>query len=115
MLKLQKGRQGMFIAMNNFKVTKGREEDFENAWRARESHLDGVAGFVHFALLKGDAEGEYASHTTWTSREAFLDWTRSSAFAAGHRQGSLAGVLEGPPAVKLFESVLEQEPSKAPA
>ena len=106
----------MFIAANNFKVAKGREEDFETSWRNRRSYLDQVPGFVHFALLRGDNEGEYVSQTTWESRAAFLDWTKSEAFSAGHRQGSVAGVLEGPPVVKLYEAVLEQRaPERAQA
>src|SRR3972149_3645017 len=60
----------MFIAMNNFKVAKGQEADFERTWRERKSYLQGVPGFVQFALLKSDAEGEYVSHSTWQGREA---------------------------------------------
>jgi len=100
----------VFIAMNNFKVASGKGEAFEQVWKTRDSHLQGVPGFVRFALLKGDAEGEYISHSTWESREAFTSWTQSEAFVAGHRQGgSLMGVLEGPPAVKLYDAVIEQE------
>ena len=100
----------MFIAMNNFKVASGREQEFEEVWKGRESHLRGVPGFVRFALLRGDAPGEYVSHSTWESRQAFTAWTQSEAFVAGHRQGgSLMGVLEGPPQVKLYEAVIEQE------
>jgi heme-degrading monooxygenase HmoA len=98
----------MFIAMNNFKVVKGRERDFEEQWRRRESYLDGVPGFIQFALLKGDAEGEYISHSVWKDRASFIAWTQSPAFVAGHRQGSVQGVLEGPPHVKLYEAVLVQ-------
>jgi heme-degrading monooxygenase HmoA len=100
----------MFIAMNNFKVVSGKQEEFENIWKSRETHLQGVPGFVRFSLLRGDAEGEYISHSTWMNRDAFVAWTQSEAFVAGHRQGgSLMGVLEGPPAVKLYEAVIEQE------
>lgn len=99
----------MFIAMNNFQVAPGKGEEFEQIWKGRDSHLKNVPGIVHFALLRGDAEGEYVSHSTWESREAFVAWTQSEAFTAGHRQGgSLMGVLQGPPAVKLFEAVIEQ-------
>jgi heme-degrading monooxygenase HmoA len=105
----------VFIAMNNFKVAAGKEQDFENIWKTRETYLNGVPGFVRFALLRGDAQGEYVSHSTWESREAFAAWTQSEAFVAGHRQGgSLMGVLEGPPQVKLFEAVVEQEAAAAP-
>ena len=100
----------MFIAMNNFKVASGKEQQFEEIWKNRETHLKDVPGIVRFALLRGDAPGEYVSHSTWESRDAFVAWTQSEAFTAGHRQGgSLMGVLEGPPQVKLFEAVMEQE------
>ena len=98
----------MFIAMNRFKVAVGREADFERAWRERESYLAGVPGFVQFALLRGDSPGEYISHSTWQDRQSFMDWTQSEAFTAGHRQGSLAGVLEGPPQVSMYEAVIVQ-------
>ncbi len=98
----------MFIAMNNFKVVKGREADFEAQWRNRQSYLSDVPGFIEFALLKGDSEGEYASHTVWESREAFLAWTQSPSFTAAHRQGSVGGIIEGHPVAKLYESVLEE-------
>jgi len=94
--------------MNRFKVAAGREADFERAWRERESYLAGVPGFVQFALLRGDSPGEYISHSTWQDRQSFMDWTQSEAFTAGHRQGSLAGVLEGPPQVSMYEAVIVQ-------
>jgi heme-degrading monooxygenase HmoA len=100
----------MFIAMNRFQVTPGREADFEEQWRGRESYLDGVPGFLHFALLRCDRPGEYVSHTTWRDRQAFIDWTASEAFAKSHRQGSVAGLLQGPPEISLYEAVLEQAP-----
>jgi heme-degrading monooxygenase HmoA len=99
----------MFIAMNNFKVVPGKEEDFEQIWKTRDTYLHNVPGIVRFSLLRSDAAGEYVSHSTWESRDAFIAWTQSEAFTAGHRQGSLMGILAGPPQVKLYESVLEQE------
>lgn len=101
----------MFIAMNQFRVAPGKEAEFEDVWKRRESYLQGVPGFVQFALLRGDAPGEYISHSTWESREAFLAWTQSEAFVRGHRQGSLAGLLEGPPQLKTFEAVLVERPA----
>ena len=103
----------MFVAMNNFKVAAGRGTDFEEAWKTRKTYLDGVPGFVRFALLKGDAEGEYISHSTWVDRAAFMAWMSSDAFRKGHAQGSLMGVIESPPQVKLYETVIEQEPARA--
>ncbi|MBF6599661.1 MAG: antibiotic biosynthesis monooxygenase [Dehalococcoidia bacterium] len=107
----------MFIAMNNFSVTGGKESDFEETWKGRSSYLQGVPGFVHFALLRGDQAGEYISHSTWVDREAFLAWTKSESFVAGHRQaGSLMGVLKGPPVVRTYESVIDEPAGqRAPA
>ena len=100
----------MFVAMNRFKVVAGKADDFELIWRGRQSYLKGVAGFVQFALLKSEAEGEYISHSTWADRESFIAWTQSEAFAAGHRQGSLAGILEGPPQVSTYEAIIVEQP-----
>ena len=99
----------MYIAMNRFKVVNGKEDDFEEIWRGRQSHLKDVPGFVQFALLKSEAAGEYVSHSTWADRDSFIAWTQSEAFAAGHRQGSLAGILEGPPQVSTYEAVIVEE------
>jgi heme-degrading monooxygenase HmoA len=101
----------MFIAMNNFKVAKGREADFERQWRERRSYMEAVPGFVEFALLKGDGEGEYASHTVWQDRAAFDAWTRSDAFVSAHRQGSVGSLLAGHPALKLYEAILVERPA----
>ncbi len=101
----------MFIAMNRFPVQPGQGDAFERMWRERESHLDGVPGFVQFALLRGDAEGEYVSHSTWENRDAFAAWVNSEAFTKGHRQGSLSGVLEGPPEIKTYLAIIEETPA----
>lgn len=104
----------MFIAMNRFQVQPGKGEDFERIWRDRETYLDQVPGFLRFALLRGDS-GEYISHSTWETRQAFEDWTNSEAFKKGHAGGSLMGILAGPPQIGLFDAVLTQdagEPSR---
>ena len=78
----------MYVAMNRFRVAAGREEDFERAWRERESYLDEVPGFVRFQLLRGaPVEGEVAfvSCSEWESPAAFEAWTHSEAFARAHR------------------------------
>ena len=100
----------MFIAMNRFRIVKGREAEFERIWAERDSHLDGVPGFVEFNLLRGP-EGEdhilYASHSVWQSRRHFEDWTRSEAFRKAHAGArSPKGMYEGSPSFEGFESVL---------
>lgn len=77
----------MFIAMNRFKVRKGAEQDFEQVWLTRKTHLEDVAGFVIFHLLKGPERDDhvlYASHSLWRSEKHFADWTRSEAFRKAH-------------------------------
>jgi heme-degrading monooxygenase HmoA len=104
----------MFIAMNRFKVRPGSEADFEEVWRARDSHLRSVPGFEAFHLLRGPAGDDrvlYASHTVWASRGAFEAWTRSDAFRAAHKDaGSNRPLYAGPPQFEGFESVLELAP-----
>jgi heme-degrading monooxygenase HmoA len=99
----------MFVAMNRFQIADGREADFERAWRERESYLEGVPGFVQFALLKSDSPGEYISHTTWKDRDAFVAWTQSEAFVKAHRQGSVSGIVDGPPHLSTYEAVIVEK------
>ncbi len=100
----------MFIAMNRFRIARGREADFEEMWRRRDSHLAGVPGFREFHLLRGPAGDDatlYASHTVWDSREAFEAWTRSEAFRRAHADARApAGTYLGPPRFEGFEVVL---------
>lgn len=101
---------GLYVAMNHFSVNPERGKDFEEHWRRRESYLHEVPGFVRFALLRGDEPGSYVSHSTWASREAFEGWTRSEAFRKAHAQARTPeGILTGPPRLRTFEAVIEQE------
>tara|TARA_Y100000588_G_scaffold320590_4_gene351276 strand:+ start:1002 stop:1310 length:309 start_codon:yes stop_codon:yes gene_type:complete len=98
----------MFVAMNNFTVNPERAKDFEEIWINRETHLEDVPGFIHFALLRSDDEGNYVSHSSWQSREHFDAWTQSEAFTQGHRGGgSMEGILKDHPRLALFDSVTE--------
>jgi heme-degrading monooxygenase HmoA len=100
---------GLFIAMNRFTVNPERGDDFEKVWRERETYLEEVPGFVRFALLKGDEPGQYVSHSTWESREAFEGWTRSEAFRKAHAQARTPeGILTGHPRLETYEAVVEQ-------
>jgi heme-degrading monooxygenase HmoA len=77
----------MFIAMNRFRVKRGSEQDFEDVWLNRDTHLQKVPGFVEFHLLKGPEHDDhtlYASHSVWLGKAAFEAWTRSEAFRAAH-------------------------------
>jgi len=100
----------MFIAMNRFRIARGREEVFEELWRKRESHLDGVPGFREFHLLKGpsdDAATLYASHSVWESAAAFEAWTKSENFVKAHAQARAPqGTYLEHPRFEGFEVVL---------
>ena len=77
-----------FIAMNRFKIALNRENDFENIWAKRETHLNNVPGFIEFHLVKGKTEDTYnlyASHSTWESRQDFENWTKSESFSKSHK------------------------------
>jgi heme-degrading monooxygenase HmoA len=100
----------MFIAMNRFRVARGREEAFEEMWRRRDSYLAGVPGFREFHLLRGPSTDEgtlFVSHSVWDSRDAFEAWTNSEAFRKAHA-GARApeGTYLGPPQFEGFAVVL---------
>ena len=40
----------MFIAMNRFKIVLGKEKEFEEVWKNRDTHLNDVPGFKEFNL-----------------------------------------------------------------
>jgi heme-degrading monooxygenase HmoA len=100
----------MFIATNRFRIAPGREEEFVQIWRRRDTYLDGVPGFKEFHLLRGPAEEThtlFASHSVWESRAAFDAWTRSEAFRKAHAQaGGARDLYLGAPQFEGFEVVL---------
>ena len=96
--------------MNRFKIIKGREEDFENVWRNRDTFLANVKGFKKFNLIKGDSKEDYtlyASHSIWDSKEAFWNWTKSEEFRLAHKDaGKHKDLYLGSPDFEGFEKVL---------
>jgi heme-degrading monooxygenase HmoA len=99
----------MFIAMNRFRVVRGREADFENVWRGRNSQIAAVPGFVEFNLLRGpqtDEETLFASHTVWVDRASFEAWTKSEAFRLAHAgAGQVKDIYVGHPNFEGFEAL----------
>jgi heme-degrading monooxygenase HmoA len=99
-----------FIAMNRFRIARGREESFEEMWRSRESYLDEVPGFREFHLLRGPSDQSatlYASHSVWESRQAFERWTESESFRKAHGQARAPeGTYLGPPQFEGFEVIM---------
>jgi heme-degrading monooxygenase HmoA len=109
----------MFIAMNRFQVIRGEEEAFEQVWLSRDTHLDGVPGFLEFHLLRGEAQEDhtlFSSHTVWRSREDFEAWTRSDAFRQAHRNaGDNKPLYLGHPRFEGFEVIQTVAPDTASA
>ena len=107
----------MFIAMNRFKIVPGREAEFEEVWRNRDSQLTEVPGFIEFHLLRGPTYDDHtliASHTLWESREASEAWTRSEAFRKAHADaGDRRGLYLSHPNFEGFEVVLETKNRQA--
>ena len=100
----------MYIAMNRFQIVLGREKDFENIWKDRETHLDGFLGFIEFHLIKGKIEDThtlYASHSTWRTQDDFIHWTKSESFRQAHkRAGEYSDIYLGHPVFEGFEVII---------
>jgi len=100
----------MYIAMNRFRIVKGREKDFEQIWKERDTHLSAVKGFQEFHLLKGKEDKTftlYASHSVWNSVDDFLNWTKSEAFCMAHKgAGKNNDVYIGHPLYEGFDVII---------
>lgn len=101
----------MFLAMNRFRILRGKEDAFVEHWRERNSYLGDVPGFVQFHLLRGESTDDFtlfATHSVWESEAAFADWTRSEAFVKAHQAAGASprDFYLGAPQLELFESVL---------
>ena len=100
----------MYIAMNRFQIVAGKEKIFEQLWENRETYLESVKGFKSFNLIKGEANETftlYASHSTWASKDAFTNWTKSEAFRQAHKNaGSVKNIYIGHPKFEGFEVII---------
>ena len=65
----------MYIAMNRFKVQKGKEEEFENIWKNRNSTLDEMKGFLPAIgdglpdVVVGDLNVAPHEHDVWSHKQ----------------------------------------------
>ena len=100
----------MFIAMNRFKIIIGKEKEFENIWKSRDTFLDKVPGFNNFNLIKGKSNDEftlYASHSIWDSEESFINWTKSEEFRMAHKNaGNNKDLYLGHPEFEGFNKII---------
>jgi heme-degrading monooxygenase HmoA len=100
----------MYIAMNRFKIVKGKEKEFENVWRTRDSYLKDIEGFINFNLIKGETYEDYtlyASHSSWKTEKNFLNWTKSESFRLAHKgAGKHKNIYIGHPEFEGFKVIL---------
>ena len=93
--------------MNRFKIILGKEIEFEDIWRKRETYLSNVPGFMEFHLLKGEKFDDftlYSSHSIWKSKEHFTSWTKSKEFKKAHKGvGAHKPIYLGHPEFEGFE------------
>tara|TARA_B100000780_G_C20967323_1_gene386181 strand:- start:259 stop:588 length:330 start_codon:yes stop_codon:yes gene_type:complete len=78
----------MFLAMSRLKVTTGKEDEFEKAWKGREAKTHGVKGFKKFNLIKSNVNEEYSLyifHSEWNSESDFINWINSDSFKLAHK------------------------------
>lgn len=101
----------MYIVMNRFRITEGREKEFEEIWKSRDTYLKEVNGFKSFQFLRGDDPGEYISHTIWESKEAFEGWVGSEPFRKAHARAHQTpqDIFAGPAKLSQYEVILNQE------
>lgn len=113
----------VFVAQNRFAVDAGQEAAFEQRWKARESELAGLPGFMFFSMLRRDAvtadDGyNYISTTVWKSRVDFDAWRSGAAAKRAHAKvgegegkpssggGGPPPMFSTPPSVALWEGKL---------
>jgi len=102
----------VFVSMNRFTVTEGREREFEQNWAQRENKLQDLPGFRHFQLLRRDQTPDddvnYISLTVWDDRAAFDNWRGGDSFK---KEDKLAVALLRPPQPFFYEGSLVLESS----
>jgi|SRR6478609_2285570 heme-degrading monooxygenase HmoA len=102
----------MIVVMNVVSAAEGKAAEFEEAFRARESHLAEVDGFLGFELLRREGQNEYLVSSRWESREAFQAWLRSDAFRKAHSgDAGTRGQLSHGNEVRSYEVLLSEAPA----
>jgi heme-degrading monooxygenase HmoA len=97
----------MYVAMNRFAIKPESADDFERAWKGRQTYLGEVPGVLSFRLLRSGAD--FVSMSFWRSRADFEAWTRSEAFEKAHSQSDTRAMHERGPRFTGYEAVIEQD------
>lgn len=94
----------MYVVMNRITVNPARGPELEEAFANRARYVNEAPGFVAFHLLRPTEGNTYISMSMWRSKQDFDNWTRSEAFAEGHRT-PMHGVVAGRPVLEQYEAV----------
>jgi heme-degrading monooxygenase HmoA len=94
----------MYVVMNRLTVNEGRGADLEAAFANRAKYVNDAPGFMRFQLLRPQQGNTYISLSMWQDRESFEAWTKSEAFAEGHRT-PMQGVVAGRPVLEEYTAV----------
>ena len=86
----------MYIAMNRFKIVLGKEKEFEDVWKNRDTHLEGVQGFKNFNLIKGDTNKEYSLFLL------IAHGTQKRILSIGPNQKLLDWLIKMPPNTEIY-------------
>ena len=77
----------MITVANRIYVKAEYADAFEQRFRERAGLVDKMPGFVSNQVLRPVNDGDpYVVFTVWQSRQDFMAWVRSDAFAKGHAQ-----------------------------
>ena len=82
------------IKINAITVPDGFGDEVARRFVERAGVVDGQEGFEGFELLRPtDDRNTWLVVTRWDTEESFVTWTRSPAFAEGHR--AAMGAVKG--------------------
>jgi len=72
----------MFIAIYEFKVKAGKEEEFEKSWAAVTDAIAKHRGGLGSRLHKTEQKRVYVAYAQWPSREKYFDESGVKKFSA---------------------------------
>lgn len=77
----------MFVAINYISCEEHYRQRFEELFSSRAGAIDKMPGFRRMHVLRPHDDSAYLVVSEWDSEVNFRAWTRSEAFAEGHRRG----------------------------
>ncbi|CEG22166.1 Heme-degrading monooxygenase [Planococcus massiliensis] len=101
----------MYIVTSTVVVPEEKTQDLIDIYRKRSRRVDKAPGFHSFRLIQNTKKrNELTVHLEWHSKEAYMEWVRSSEFKEIHDlekhypDKALAGIV---PKVHQYEVVAE--------